>query len=156
MALLDLLVDANFRSDQAGRVVIFPEGRGHRGYVVKSAAEELKIRSFLTMFYFAHVSIILLGCLLASAWSTELSRALGKGSSFLFETGLALGIYSLVVGVPYWLLWRFYKKAFLNFVSTEDQVVVSGTSASRRHWIIGAGLIASAILVLLVVMLLIR
>jgi hypothetical protein len=52
MALLDFIVDANFRSEAVGRVVVFPGDRRHRGYVVKSQAEELKIRSFLRMFYY--------------------------------------------------------------------------------------------------------
>ena len=54
MALLDSIVSANFRSENTGRVVVFPGDRRHRGYLVKSPAEELKIRSFLKMFYGAH------------------------------------------------------------------------------------------------------
>jgi len=150
MALLDSIVDANFRSEPSGRVVIFPGGRRHRGYLVKSADEELKIRSFLKMFYFAQFSILLLGYFLASEWSRELSYALGRPSAFLFRTVcIVLGIYFLVVAVPYWLLWRSYKKTFLSFVSVEDEVVVAGKSASQRLWIIGAGLIALAILIVL-------
>jgi len=60
MALLDSIVDGYFRNDKAGRVVIFPRRCASRGYVIKSPAEELKIRSFLKMFYFAHLSILLL------------------------------------------------------------------------------------------------
>jgi len=157
MALLDLIVDTSFRSEPTGRVVIFPGGRRHRGYLVKSAAEELKIRSFLKIFYFALFSILLLGYFLASEWSRELSYALGRPSVFLLRTaGIALGIYSLVVGVPYWLLWRSYKKALLSFVSVQDEVVVAGKSASRHLWIVGAGLIALAILIVLAAMLLMR
>jgi hypothetical protein len=157
MAVLDSIVDANFSSEQAGRVVIFPGSGRHRGYLVKSATEELKIRSFLKMFYFAQFSILLIGCVLASALSRELSNALGRPSIFLFRTmGIALGMYFLVVGVPSWLLWRSYKKAFLSFVSAEDEVLVPGKSVSRRPVIIGAGLIALAILTALGVMFLRR
>jgi hypothetical protein len=156
MALLDLAVDANFRSEPAGRVVIFPGGRRNRGYLVKSESEELRIRSFLKMFYFAQLSIQLLGLLLALEWSRELSYALGWPVALLFRIGIILGFYSIVVGVPYWLLWRCYRKEFLNFVSVRDEVVVSGNSSSRRHWILRAGLIALGILILLAVMLLVR
>jgi len=157
MALLDSIVDANFSSEQAGRVVIFPGSGRHRGYLVKSAAEELKIRSFLKIFYFAQFSILLLGYVLASEWSRELSYALGRPSAFLLRTvGIVLGIYALVVGVPYWLLWKCYKKAYLSFVSVQDEVVVSGKSASRRPVVVGAGLIALAILMLLGRMFLMR
>jgi hypothetical protein len=157
MALLDSIIDANFSSERAGRVVTFPGSRRHRGCLVKSAAEELKIRSFLKMFYFAQFSILLLGYVLASELSRELSYALGRPSVFLFRTvGIAIGMYALVLGVPYWLLWRSYKMALLSFVSAEDEVVVSGKSVSRRPVIVGAGLIALAILTALGVMFLKR
>lgn len=157
MALLDLIVDTNFRSEPADRVVIFPGSRRHRGYLVKSVAEELKIRSFLKMFYFAQFSILLLGYFLAYESSMEICYALGRPARHLLRTGgIFLGIYSLVVGVPYWLLWRSYKKEFLSFVSVKDEVVVTGRVASRRSWIIAAGLIALAVLILFGVMFLIR
>jgi hypothetical protein len=153
MALLDLVVDANFRSEQAGRVVIFPGGRRTRGYLVKSESEELRIRSFLKMFYFAQLSIQLVGLLLALEWSRELSYALNRPSDVLLRIGITLGFYSLVVGVPYWLLWRSYKTAVLSFVSVQDEVVVSGKSASRS-WKVGVGLTALGLLVWLGIMLL--
>jgi hypothetical protein len=156
MALLDLIIDANFRSEQVGRVVVFPGDRRNRGYVVKSAVEEMRIRSFLKMFYFAHFSILSLGYLLAFEWSRELSYALGRQFAFLFRMGITLGFFSFVVGVPYWLLWRSYKRAFLSFVSVEDEVVLSGNSASRRHWSVSAVLVALGILMLFAAMLLVR
>src|SRR5437879_244140 len=55
MTLVDSLVDACFRNEKAGRVVIFPGDRRNRGYVVKSEADEQKIRSFLKMFFCAHL-----------------------------------------------------------------------------------------------------
>jgi len=66
MGLLDLLIDSCFSEEKAGRVVIFPGGRRHWGYLLKSAAEELKIRSFLKMFYFAQFSMLLLGFFLTT------------------------------------------------------------------------------------------
>jgi hypothetical protein len=145
------LMDAYFRNEKAGRVVVFPWNRHNRGYLVRSEAEELKIRSFLKMFNFAYFSILSLGYLLASEWSRELSYALGRPARHLLRTGgIFLGIYFLVVGVPYFFLWRSYKKAYLSFVSAQDEVLVSGKRAGRHPWIaIAAGLVALGILFLL-------
>jgi hypothetical protein len=76
MAFLDSIVGACFRDEEAGRVVVFSGDRPTRGYVVRSESEELKIRSFLKMFYFAHFSILLLGYSLASEWSRGIYHAL--------------------------------------------------------------------------------
>src|SRR5258708_9147670 len=127
MALLDSIVGARFRDEKAGRVVVFYGDRRARGYVVRSESEELKIRSFLKMFYFAHFSILLLGYSLASEWSRGIYRAaLRRPEAHLFgATCISLGVYFLVAGLPYFLLWRSYKKAFVSFVSPEDEVLVS-------------------------------
>jgi len=106
MSLLDSIIGANFRSEQAGRVVVFPGDRRNRGYLLKSEAEELRIRSFLKMFFCAHASILVLGCLLASAWSTDVSHVFDRQAEHVLRVGgIFLGIYLLVVGVPYLLLW---------------------------------------------------
>jgi len=135
MALLDSIVGARFRDEKAGRVVVFYGDRRARGYVVRSESEELKIRSFLKMFYFAHFSILLLGYSLASEWSRGIYRAaLRRPEAHLFgATCISLGVYFLVAGLPYFLLWRSYKKAFVSFVSPEDEVLVSGRRAGRRR-----------------------
>src|SRR5260370_35687917 len=105
MALLDSIVSANFRSEAVGRVVVFPGDRRHRGYVVKSQAEELKIRSFLKMFYYAHTSIFLLGGLLASDWSADLRHVLERQSEHVLRSeGIFPGIYFFVVVVHYLLV----------------------------------------------------
>jgi hypothetical protein len=157
MALLDLMAGANFRNEAAGRVVVFPMGRRNRGYVVRSESEEQKIKSFLKMFYAAHFSILLLGYFLASEWSRELSYALGRPAAHLFRTlGISVGIYSLVAGVPYFLLWRSYRKAFLRFISPQDEVLVGKPARNPALVALGVGLIAVAILFLLGVAYLIR
>ncbi|SRR5216684_743180 len=148
MALLDSIVGKSFRDEKAGRVVVFTGDRRNRGYVVKSESEELKIRSFLKMFYFAHFSILLLGMLVANAWSTFVIHihAFGRPDAHVLRTvGIFLTIYTLLVGVPYFLLWRSYKKARSNFVSAQDEVLVSGMSAGRQAWIVLAGLTALAL-----------
>jgi hypothetical protein len=148
MALLDSIVGKSFRDEKAGRVVVFTGDRRNRGYVVKSESEELKIRSFLKMFYFAHFSILLLGMLVANAWSTFVIHihAFGRPDAHVLRTvGIFLTIYTLLVGVPYFLLWRSYKKARLNFVSAQDEVLISRMSAGRQAWIVLAGLTALAL-----------
>ncbi len=135
MSFLDLIVDANFRSENAGRVVVFSGVSRNRGYLVKSPADELRIKSFLKMFYFAHFAMLWLGILLSVAWSTSLNHILGKPEDHLARTMVIfIGIYCLVAGLPYWLLWRSFKKSIFTFVSAQDEVVVSGTSPSQRRW----------------------
>jgi len=153
MALLDSIVGARFRDEKAGRVVVFYGDRSTRGYVVRSEPEELKIRSFLKMFYFAHFSILLLGYFLASEWSRGIYRALGRPEAHLFRAMcISLGVYLVVVAVPYFLLWRSYKKALGSFVSHEDEVLVSGRRASGQPMFIFivAGLILLGLAGLLV------
>jgi hypothetical protein len=151
MGLFDAIVGTAFRNEKAGRVVVFSGDRRGRGYVVRSAAEDLKIGSFLKIFYIAHSSILLLGILLANACSTFLVNIHAFGGSAahaLRSVGIYLGIYTLVVGVPYFLLWRSYKKALLTFVSAEDEILLSGNSATRQPWIVIAGLTALGLLIL--------
>jgi hypothetical protein len=150
MSILDLIVDANFRTENAGRIVVFSGDRRHRGYLVRSPADELRIKSFLKMFYFAHFSILSLGILLSSAWSTFFNHIFSRHEEHLARTvGIFIGIYSLVVGLPYWLLWRSFKKSILTFVSAQDQVVVSGTSPSQQRWrLVAIGIAAFAFLIM--------
>ena len=157
MGLLDLLVAPCFRDEKAGRVVIFPGDRRNRGYVVRSEAEELKIRAFLKMFFCAHASILLLGGLLASGWSTDLRHALDRQAAHVLRTeGIFLGMYLLVVGVPYFLVWRSYKKAFVSFISPQDEVLVSGKRPRQQQVLLAVAMTAFAIAILLGVILLIR
>jgi hypothetical protein len=157
MSFLDSIVGQCFRNEKAGRVVVFTGDRRHRGYLVKSAADELKIRSFMKMYFSAHVSILLLGYLLASEWSRELAYALGRPAAHIFRTsGIFLGIYSLVVGLPYFLLWKAYKNARVSFISAQDEVVVSGKRPARQMILAGVGVCVLGILILLGVFWLIR
>jgi len=154
MALLDSIVGACFRDEKAGRVVVFSGDGRTRGYIVRSGSEELKIRSFLKMFYFAHFSILFLGYFLASEWSRDIYHALGKPEAHLFRAiCISLGVYFLVAVVPYFLLWRSYKKAFISFVSPQDEVSVSGKRAGGQRifvFIAAAGLILLGLGMLLV------
>ena len=137
MGLLDSIVSNAFRDEKAGRVVVFSGDRRNRGYIVRSAAEELKIKSFLKMFYFAQLSIFLLGMSLANAWSTFFTHleAMGRPIDHVTRNmAIGLGVYCVVVGLPYFLLWRSYKKALLSFVSSQDEVVVSGQTRRQQQW----------------------
>jgi len=136
MGLLDSIVDSAFREGPSGRVVVFGGDRRNRGYVVRSPVEELKIKSFLKMFYFAQFSILVLGAMLANACSTFLVHleAMGRPVEHLTRNmSVAFAVYCAVVGLPYFLLWRSYKKALPSFVSAQDSVEVSGQQASLRQ-----------------------
>jgi hypothetical protein len=157
VGLLDLLIRPCFRDEKAGRVVVFPGDRRHRGYLVKSEVEEQKIRAFLKMFYCAHASILLLGGLLASGWSTDLRHVLdGQAAHALRTEGIFLGIYLFVVGVPYFLVWRTYKKSFVSFISPQDEVLLSGKRPRQQQVLLAVGMIVFTIAILLGVLLLIR
>ena len=103
MGFIDSLVDRAFRDEQAGRVVVFTGGPRKCGYLVRSETEEQKIRAFLKMFYFAHLSILVLGIQAATYWSTLFARPAPHVFSAMV---IALGAYALVVGLPYFFLWR--------------------------------------------------
>lgn len=149
MTLLDSIVEANFRSEPAGRVVTFPGDRRHRGYLVRSEAEESKIRSFVKMFLCGQFSILFLGNFLAMEWSRELNKFLGEPLLHPYRAGaLAASVYLLVAGLPYLILFRSYKKSFANFVLPQDEVVVSGGTSGRQKYV-GALLIAGAAVILL-------
>ena len=158
MGLINYLVGAQFRDENAGRVIVFPGDRAGRGYVVKSEAEESRIRAFLKMFYFAHLSILMLGNFLAMEWSTGLNHELGRPAAHFYRAmGIGVGIYFVVVGVPYLLLWRSYKKAFVSFTAAQDEVLVSGKSPGQQTQIyVGAGVAAFALLLAIGVFLLVR
>ncbi len=140
MGILNAIVGSCFRDDKTGRVVVFPGDRRKRGYLVKSDADELKIRSFLQMFFFAQLSILVLGYLLASEWSREIYHALGNPAAHLFRAVMiSVGVFLIVTGLPYLLLWRSFKKTRLSFVSPEDEITVT-VGRPRRGRVLVAGL----------------
>jgi hypothetical protein len=57
-------------------------------------------------------------------------------------------VYALVVLLPYFFLWRSYRKAILNFVSVQDEVPVLTSPAGKLHWTVGLALIAAGTLLL--------
>jgi hypothetical protein len=153
MGLLEAAIGRHFRDEKVGRVVVFARGGRDRAYIVNSGPEEAKIISFLKMFYFAEYSILLLGSSLAFAWSIFFTnlQSLGRPESHLVRTGgIYLGIYTLLVGIPNWLLRRSYKKSFSSFVSAEHEVAVSRGAVGRQGWVAYAvAALALAILALI-------
>jgi hypothetical protein len=159
MGLLDAVIGKYFRDEKVGRVVVFAGDRRNRGYVVDSGAEEARIRSFLKMFHFAEFSILLFGSSLAFAWSTFFSnlQSLGSPEEHVIRTMcIYLVINAILVGVPDWLLRRSYKKSFLSFVSSEQEVVVSGKSAGHQAWTAYATLAVALVILVFVVFHLVR
>jgi len=151
MGLLDSIVSSAFRDEPAGRVVVFSGDRRNRGYIVRSAAEELKIKSFLKMFYFAHFYILVLGMMLANAWSIFVTHleVMGRPIEHVVRNmGIALAVYFLVTGLPYLFLWRSYKKALLTFVSAQDAVEVSDRYGRGKRWRIALAIFGFAFLLL--------
>jgi hypothetical protein len=156
MALLDHMLDGCFRNDSVGRVVIFSGGRSNRGYLVKSQADELKIRSFLKMFLAAHLAILLLGMQLAITWGHDVAYAFERPAHHLVRTScIFLGIYSVVVGLPYFFLWRSYRKALFNFVSPQDEVEIT-VEHSKQRMLIGIAVAAFGVLLMFGFFLLVR
>jgi hypothetical protein len=157
VGFLDSVVGQYFRDEKAGRVVAFPVDRRIRGYVVRSESEELKIRAFLKMYYCAQWSIQLVSLLLTIGWITQQTHASDNSVAHLLRSGpIFLGIYSLVVAVPYFVVWRTYKKGLFSFVSAEDEVAVSGKPPRQQRVLLAAGLIVFAIVILIGLILLIR
>jgi hypothetical protein len=157
MGLIDAVVNRSFRDTQSGRVVVFSGDPRKRGYLVKSLAEEQKIKSFLKMFYFAHLYILVFGMMFSqgcASWFTYGTFA-KPAHHLLGSVSFFVGIYLLMVGLPYTFLWRAYKRALTSFTAPADEVLLTGIEASGRRWILPAVvgfalLIVAAILVLAV------
>ena len=157
MGLLDYFVDPYFLDEKAGRVVVFVGDRRSRGYLVRSESEEQKIRAFLKMYYSAELAIQLVSTLLTIVWITDLTLSSENSVAHLLKSGaIFLGIYSLIVALPYWSLRRTYKNSWLSFVSAQDEVSVSGRRPSRKRILIGVGLIVFCLLILAAVLWLIQ
>jgi hypothetical protein len=156
MGLIDAIVNRSFRDSPSGPVVVFSGDPGKQGYLVRSAIEEQKIRSFLKMFYFAHLYILVIGIMLSQVWASWLTQTLlGRPARHLLgAVSIALAIYGLVVGLPYALLWRAYKRALISFIVPADAVALTGTAATpARQWV-ALAVVGFALLILAAILLL--
>jgi hypothetical protein len=134
MGLLDAVVERCFRDDKAGRVVVFPGDKRGRGYLVRAAPDEQKIRAFLKLYFSAHFLILVLGYCLAYESSTQLAYALGRPATHLVRSAaLFLGIYAVLVVLPYLMFWSAFKKSRLSFVSAQDEIQVVGRRPMERR-----------------------
>lgn len=138
MGLLDALVNRSFRETPVGRVVVFAGDPRKRGYLVRSPADEQRIRSFLKMFYFADLSILSLGILLSQGCASWFAYGSydRPAHHLLGAVSIFLAIYSLVVGLPYALLWRAYKRALPSFTDPAVEVSLTGINGPGRQWIL--------------------
>ena len=107
-------------------VVFNGVGRG-QGYLVRSASDEPRIRAFLKMYLFAEFAIQMLGTLLVAAWLSSLLGATGRPTldGELTRGGFFLAAYTLIVGLPFFFLWRAYRQAVFSFVSPGDAVAIA-------------------------------
>jgi hypothetical protein len=155
MGLIDALVNGSFRETPAGRVVVFSGDPRKRGYLIRSPAEEQKIRSFLNMFYFAHLYILGFGILLSQGWASWFTHEWydRPAHHLLGSVSIAVAIYCLVVGLPYAFLWRAYRRALQSFTDSADELSLTGIKASGRQWI-PLALAGFALLILAAILLL--
>ena len=156
MSFLDPIVARYFRDQEVGRVVVFPGERGNRGYLVRSEAEEAKIRSFLKMFEFGQLAVTFLGGQVALAWSIFFTtlHSLGNPAQHVFRTmTIYVVVFCLVEGFPFLLLWSSYKNATSSFASGLEEVRLSSAASGRRPWNAIAALIVLAALIFLGVIL---
>jgi len=78
VGFIDFIVNRSFRDEKEGCVVVFNGVSRGRGYLVRSAGEELRIRAFLKMYLFAEFAIQMLGTLLVAAWLSSLFGSSGR------------------------------------------------------------------------------
>jgi hypothetical protein len=158
MGFIEFVVNRSFRDEQEGRVVVFNGvGRG-RGYLVRSASEEQRIRAFLGMYVFAELAIQMLGTLLVAAWLSGLLGATGRPTleRELTRGGFFLAAYLVVVGLPFLFLWRAYRQAVPSFVSPDDAVSVSPRPMDRTQRIVLAVVTLLVVAVSLTIFALVR
>jgi len=158
MGLIEFVVNRSFRDEKEGRVVVFNGvGRG-QGYLVRSADGEQRIRAFLRMYVFAELAIQMLGTMLVAAWLSSLLGATGRPSleRELTRGGFFLAAYALVVGLPFFFLWRAYRQAVPSFVSPGDAVTVPRRPMDRAQRIALAVIAVLAVAVVVAMAVLVR
>jgi hypothetical protein len=158
MGFIDFIVNRSFRDEKQGRVVVFNGvGRG-QGYLVRSAGEELRIRAFLKMYLFAELAIQMLGTLLVAGWLANLFGAAGAPTleRELTRGGFFLAAYALVVGLPFFFLWRAYRQAVPSFVSPGDAVALGPRPMDRSQRVVLAVIALLVVAVALTIVVLVR
>ena len=158
MGFIDFIVNRSFRDEKECRVVVFNGvGRG-QGYLVRSTGEELRIRAFLKMYLFAELAIQTLGTLLVAGWLSSLFGATGTPTleRELTMGGFFLAAYALIVGLPFFFLWRAYRQAVQSFVSPGDAVAIGPRPMDRTQRIVLAVIALLVVAVALTIVVLVR
>ena len=137
MGLIDYTVNRFFRDESQGRVFLFDGGVCGQGYLVRSASDEHGIRAFLRMYVAAWFAIQILGSLLVTAWVSSFLGAIGTPTleRELTRAGFFLALYAVVVGLPFFFLFRAYRRAVADFVSPADVVTLSRRPLGRARYV---------------------
>jgi hypothetical protein len=158
MSFLDVAVASAFRDEQAGRVVV-PVGLRRRcGYLVRSSADEHKIRAFLKLFLFAQMTIQTLG-LVAAFGVANVGRQWNQAATLHDVIVMALSFvvaYALLAILPLVLLFATYRHALASFFSAQDQVPVGPAPVAHARWLAIAAVGAVTLLLALGIWLAIR
>lgn len=137
MGFIDFTVNRFFRDEPQGRVVLLDGAIRGQGYLVRSAGDEHRIRAFLRMYVFAWLAIQILGTLLVTAWLSSFLGATGTPTleRELTRAGFFLASYAVVVGLPFFFLFRAYRQALPTLVSPADVVTISRRPLDRARYI---------------------
>lgn len=158
MSFLDVAVAPAFRDEQAGRVVV-PFGlRRRRGYLVRSSADEHKIRAFLKLFVFAQMTIQTLG-MLAAFGVANVGRQWNQATTLHDVIVMALSFvvaYALLAVLPLVLLFATYRRALASFFSAQDEVPVGPAPLAQARRLLIAAIAGITLLLALGIWLAIR
>jgi uncharacterized membrane protein YuzA (DUF378 family) len=100
LSIKNMLTAAQFRTDDAGRTVMYPNGAWGRGYVVPDAATERKMRSTLMW--------LVVGCALVGVIGMQIMTSIfGQASEWTTATPWIIVLAALLaLGVGYRLIVR--------------------------------------------------
>jgi hypothetical protein len=137
MSFLDVALAPAFRDEPAGRVVVPLGLRRRRGYLIRSSADEQKIRAFLKLFLFAQMTLQTLG-MLAAFGLTNVGRqwnAAENAHDVIVMIVSFVVAYGLLAVLPLVLLFALYRRALASFFAAEDEVAVGPAplTQARRY-----------------------
>ena len=158
MSFLDVAVARAFRDEPAGRVVVPVGLRQRRGYLIRSSADEHKIRAFLKLFLFAQMAIQTLG-MLAAFGVTNVGRQWNQAATLHDVIVMVVSFvvaYGLLAVLPLVLLFATYRRALMSFFSAQDEVAVGPAPAAQARWLLIAAMAGVTLLLALGLWLAIR
>jgi hypothetical protein len=158
MSFLDVAVAPAFRDEQAGRVVVPVGLRRRRGYLVRSSADEHKIRAFLKLFVFAQMTIQTLGTV-AAFGTANVGRQWNQAATVHDVIVMAASFvvaYALFAVLPLLLLFATYRQALASFFSAQDEVPVGPAPLGQARWLFIAAVAGVTLLLALGIWLAIR